>query len=447
MSDPLRDTAPGESPARLLNASTFNLTMAAARWVREHGLAAAGRRGATPATDGTNDARLEVRVRAAGTLPQWAIVTLGDPAIDPGAAPQNANNTPVFECAAPVAGDVVAVLMQPLTAGRIGRAVVQGVCVAPVLIEDPGHRFAVPVAGDVFALLSADSGPIRLLTNPGLGTANCLVCLAPAPPPQNWLIPVRSVATANVNLSAPGASVDSITMRPRDRFLAPFQTDDRQNGVYVWNGASVAATRDPDAEEARYLAGAAVVAQLGAVYGGSLWKCHLTPAATVGADSITWYCALDMPTQGVSGGSGFARSRRLMFADGDFTLSSPGNGGTLVTANGLTVAQSDGSPSYAGIRELRVSVASGFSLSSPGTGIAQIALASAGTVTSVSGGTPADGVTVSVASGTTTPVVTVTLGDITPDSVTTGAVSGTTGAFAGALSADSFDGLMDGGAW
>ena len=58
-----------------------------------------------------------------------------------------------------------------------------------------------------------------------------------------WKDDVRVAAPANVNLAAPGASIDGVAMNVGERFLAPNQTDPTQGGWYVWNGAAVAATR------------------------------------------------------------------------------------------------------------------------------------------------------------------------------------------------------------
>lgn len=55
--------------------------------------------------------------------------------------------------------------------------------------------------------------------------------------------PVRVVATGNVNLTTPGATIDGITMANGELFLAAGQTTGTQNGPYVYNGAAAAATR------------------------------------------------------------------------------------------------------------------------------------------------------------------------------------------------------------
>lgn len=53
--------------------------------------------------------------------------------------------------------------------------------------------------------------------------------------------------TANVNLAAPGASLDGVAMSPDDRFVASGQSATEENGIYIWNGAATPATRSPDA--------------------------------------------------------------------------------------------------------------------------------------------------------------------------------------------------------
>jgi hypothetical protein len=54
---------------------------------------------------------------------------------------------------------------------------------------------------------------------------------------------VRVVTSTNVNLAAPGASLDGVAMSNGDVFLAAGQTTGSQNGPYVFNGAASAATR------------------------------------------------------------------------------------------------------------------------------------------------------------------------------------------------------------
>lgn len=61
---------------------------------------------------------------------------------------------------------------------------------------------------------------------------------------------VATGSSANINIAAPGAIINGRTMVTNDRFLAKDQTLPAQNGIYVWNGAAVAATRSTDADTA-----------------------------------------------------------------------------------------------------------------------------------------------------------------------------------------------------
>ncbi|RYF32266.1 MAG: hypothetical protein EOO21_07075, partial [Comamonadaceae bacterium] len=77
---------------------------------------------------------------------------------------------------------------------------------------------------------------------------------------------VRTAAVTNVDLSAPGATIGGVTMVAGNRFLATAQTTGAQNGIYVWNGAGVAATRATDADAANEVAnGSSVYVTEGAV--------------------------------------------------------------------------------------------------------------------------------------------------------------------------------------
>jgi hypothetical protein len=99
------------------------------------------------------------------------------------------------------------------------------------------------------AAVSANS---QRITNLADGTgANDAVNLSQLQASSAGLDPkgsVRVVATGNLNLSAPGATIDGVTMANGERFLAAGQTTTSQNGIYVFNGAASAATRAADAD-------------------------------------------------------------------------------------------------------------------------------------------------------------------------------------------------------
>lgn len=96
---------------------------------------------------------------------------------------------------------------------------------------------------------------------------------------------VSVAAPSNVNLAAPGAALDGVTMTAGVRFLAPFQTDGTQNGIYVWNGAAAAATRATDANTGPLLANARVAVDSGTTYGDKRFKV-ITDTITLGTTVV-----------------------------------------------------------------------------------------------------------------------------------------------------------------
>lgn len=98
--------------------------------------------------------------------------------------------------------------------------------------------------------------------------------------------PVRVITTTNVNLAAPGASLDGTAMAAGDRVLVDGQTDPLQNGIYVWNGAAAAMTRATDADAAGEVKDGTTVAigegtQAGSVYIQTATVGNNAPGVTV----------------------------------------------------------------------------------------------------------------------------------------------------------------------
>ena len=95
---------------------------------------------------------------------------------------------------------------------------------------------------------------------------------------------VRVASTANIDLSAPGTTIDGVTMASGNRFLAKDQTTGSQNGVYVWNGASSAATRATDCDvNAEVTAGLTVFVSEGSTNASELYC--LTTADSIVVDT------------------------------------------------------------------------------------------------------------------------------------------------------------------
>lgn len=82
---------------------------------------------------------------------------------------------------------------------------------------------------------------------------------------------VRVRTASNVSLASPGASLDGVAMTLNDRVLVAGQTAPAENGIYLWNGASVQMTRSPDASSPAELISALVPVAEGTSAGTS-WR-------------------------------------------------------------------------------------------------------------------------------------------------------------------------------
>lgn len=102
----------------------------------------------------------------------------------------------------------------------------------------------------------------------------------------SWKDAVRVASTANVTISAPGASIDGVTLTAGDRVLLKDQTTASENGIYVFNGAASAMTRASDMNDAAEFDGAAVFVYEGTQQ-GSGWT-ETATVTTVGTDTVTF---------------------------------------------------------------------------------------------------------------------------------------------------------------
>lgn len=84
-----------------------------------------------------------------------------------------------------------------------------------------------------------------------------------------WKDSCRVAAPANINISSPGATIDGITMVSGDRVLLQAQTLPAENGIYIWNGSAIAATRALDANTNDELESATTMVEEGTSAGTS----------------------------------------------------------------------------------------------------------------------------------------------------------------------------------
>ncbi len=101
-----------------------------------------------------------------------------------------------------------------------------------------------------------------------------------------WKRSCRVATQANLNLAAPGATIDGVSMVAGDRVLVRAQTAGAENGVYVWNGAAVAATRALDANTANELEQAVATVEEGSSAGATFRQTVVN--FTLGTTTVTW---------------------------------------------------------------------------------------------------------------------------------------------------------------
>lgn len=99
---------------------------------------------------------------------------------------------------------------------------------------------------------------------------------------------VRVASTANINLSAPGTTIDSVTMVSGDWFLAKDQTTAAQVGVYTFNGSAVTASRVGEYDTYDEHAGALIAVQEGTVNADKLFLCTSNVGGTLGSTAIVF---------------------------------------------------------------------------------------------------------------------------------------------------------------
>lgn len=101
-----------------------------------------------------------------------------------------------------------------------------------------------------------------------------------------WKDDVRIAVGTNVNISSPGASLDSISMNTNDRVLLRGQTAQAENGIYIWNGAAVTMTRAVDMSTSAEFNQAVVPVNSG-TDGGTQWR-QTAVNPTVGTTAIVF---------------------------------------------------------------------------------------------------------------------------------------------------------------
>lgn len=101
-----------------------------------------------------------------------------------------------------------------------------------------------------------------------------------------WKDSARVASNADINLASPGATIDGVAMAVNDRVLVKDQTDATENGIYIWNGAAVVATRSPDADTFPKLEQAVVTVEEGTSTAATFRQTAVN--GTLGTTPVAW---------------------------------------------------------------------------------------------------------------------------------------------------------------
>jgi hypothetical protein len=101
-----------------------------------------------------------------------------------------------------------------------------------------------------------------------------------------WKDSCRVATQSNLNLAAPGATIDGISMSVGDRVLVRSQSAAAENGIYIWNGSAVPATRSLDCSTAAELEQAVTTVEEGTSPGATFRQTAVN--FTLGSGSVTW---------------------------------------------------------------------------------------------------------------------------------------------------------------
>ena len=98
------------------------------------------------------------------------------------------------------------------------------------------------------------------------------------------------VATANVSLSAPGATIDGYSLQSNDEVLLTAQSTSSQNGIWIWSGASSALVRPNEFPSAGVVKrGRICLIANGTSFAGTLWWLVASATGlTIDTTAQTW---------------------------------------------------------------------------------------------------------------------------------------------------------------
>ena len=127
---------------------------------------------------------------------------------------------------------------------------------------------------------------------------------------------VRVAVRSNINVSGTVISVDGISLSDKDRVLLLGQSNQSQNGIYVWSSATSRLTRSNDADSIFELsAGNKVYVEEGNTFEKTTWTLITSGVITPGITGLTFAKENRIGTSDVSGTYGSATKTLIMTVD------------------------------------------------------------------------------------------------------------------------------------
>ncbi len=147
-----------------------------------------------------------------------------------------------------------------------------------------------------------------------------------------WKYAARAASTGNITLSAPGATIDGVTLANNDRVLLIAQSTASENGIYVFHGASSALTRAGDADtSAKLTPGTALSVTEGSVNGDKTYVLVTDAPITLGTTGLSFSL--------MNGGAGpsYTAGNGISTSGGVISVNVGSGGGLIVGPSGLSI--------------------------------------------------------------------------------------------------------------
>lgn len=206
-----------------------------------------------------------------------------------------------------------------------------------------------------------------------------------------WKDAVRVAATSNVTVSAPGTTIDGVTLASGDRVLLMGQSNTVENGIYTYNGTALVRAADADTN-AELRPGTAVTVSEGTANGNHTFVLITDGPISVGTTGMDW-ALLNAGTAPVyTGQNGVDITNHVVTA-----VPAP-NGGIAVTGVGIGVIADPAGGLQVSTNGVGTKLVANTALSSDAAGLRFVPRPNAGLSTDANGAgvvlTPNKGLTV-----------------------------------------------------